>query len=63
MKKYLVQVMFDFNDDIIVMANDPLQANAIAQAKMAEIYSVKNEEIDELLPFDSIIGYDAEEIA
>ena len=61
MKKYLVKVMFEFEDDIVVMANDPYEANAIAEATLAEIYSISNSELDELLPFDSVIAYDPEE--
>ena len=62
MKKYLVKVMFTFEDDIVVMADDVYQANAIAQSKLGEVYTVYNNEIEEHFSFDDIIGYDPEEV-
>ena len=62
MKKYLVKVMFEFDEDIEVEANDPYEANAIAEAVMAEAYSIVNNNTKELLPFQSIVAYDPEEI-
>lgn len=61
MKTYLVKVMFEFEDDILVQAEDVYQANAIAEQKLAEVYSVYNNELEDFLPFSDVIAYDPEE--
>ena len=62
MKKYLVQVKFEIDDDIVVAADSPEQAIQLAVDTLATIYTVTNSEIDEPVEFDDIYGYDPEEL-
>jgi hypothetical protein len=62
MKKYTVKVMFEFQDEITVLANTPQEANKIAEQTLAPVYSVFNAETDEIIPFDELYGFDPEEV-
>jgi hypothetical protein len=62
MKKYTVKVMFEFQDEITVLANTPQEANKIAEQTLAPVYSVFNSETDEVIPFDELYGFDPEEV-
>ena len=62
MAKYLVKVMLDFEAEFVVEADDVYQANAMAEAKAGEVYSVWNEDKEVSEPFAFITGYDPEEV-
>lgn len=61
--KYLVQVKFEFNDEIEVEAVGPREATEIASSQLAGEYVVYHNDSEEYLDFEDVYGYDAEEIA
>lgn len=62
MKKYTVKVMFEFQDEITVLANDVYEANKIAENTLGPVYSVWNSQTDEVIPFDEFYAFDPEEV-
>lgn len=62
MKKYTVKVMFEFQDEITVLADDVYEANKIAENTLGPVYSVWNSQTDEAIPFDEFYAFDPEEV-
>ena len=61
--KYLVQVKFEFNDEIEVEAVGPREAVELAESLLGGEYVVYHSDSEDYLDFEDIYGYDAEEIA
>lgn len=62
MTKYLVQVKFEFNDEIVVEADDVYEANSKAEEVLSNEYSVYQISTESYLDFEDIYGYDPEEV-
>lgn len=63
MKKYRVQVKFEFEDEIEVYADDPIQANEKALAQLSGDYVVYSNLSEDYLDFDDVYAYDPEEVS
>lgn len=63
MTKYLVQVKFEFNDEIVVEADNVYEANSKAEAVLSSEYSVYQISTEDYLDFEDIYGYDPEEVS
>ena len=62
MTKYLVQVKFEFNEEVEVEAKDSREATEIASSQLAGEYVVYHNDSEDYLDFEDVYGYDAEEI-
>lgn len=63
MTKYLVQVKFEFDDEIEVEAESPLEANDIAQSTLGGQYVVYHNDSEQYLDFSDVYSYDPEELS
>lgn len=62
MKKYKVQVKFEFDDEVVVLANDPAEANEVAVRTLGSSYLVWNADTSDYLDWSDVYGYDPEEV-
>ena len=63
MAQYEVKVTLEYDTDFIVEANDVYEANAKAEELASQTYAVYNSDTEEKCGFDSVTGYDPEELS
>ena len=62
MKSYRVQVTAEFNDELVIEANDPEEAKRIAENEIAEGYNVLQQDTKSYFDFDEVYAYEPEEL-